>query len=112
MTPYDIRAAIDTLFPGIVVERPLMDAAYAAWVSGGNVPLTASNVTAILTAANVLNAATVVADYVPTTMPNYPTTLPSYPTGLPRFPDDLGGMVTPDGWSIIADGKVVQGIGG
>lgn len=110
MTGYDILAAIDTLFPGIVVQGPLVQAAHNRYIAKGS-PLASSDVVGILTAANVIIDAQVVADYVPTTEPDYPLALPTYPTGLPRFPDDLGGMVTPDGWSIVADGKVVIGIG-
>lgn len=106
---YDIQAAVDILFPGIVDQRTLIDAAYNYWVNVGYRPLVAGDVTAILAAANALNATTELADYVPSTQPNYPTTLPTYPTSLPRFPDDLGGMTDIDGWCITSDGKVVFG---
>jgi hypothetical protein len=104
---YDLLGAIDSLFPGIVVQETLIQAAETYWLAKGS-PLDSSDVTAILTASNVLNAAQVEADYVPSTQPNYPTTLPTYPTGLPRFPDGYGGMQAPDGWSIVAGGKVVN----
>ncbi len=104
---YDVQGAVDTLFPGIVIQITLRQAAEARWIAKG-APLTSSDVAGILAAANVLNAATHEAGYVPTTQPNYPTTLPTYPTGLPRFPDGYGGMASTDGWTIVDGGKVVN----
>lgn len=105
---YDLLGAIDSLFPGIVVQETLIQAAETRWLAKG-APLASNDVAGILAAANVLNAAQAVASYVPSLQPNYPGTLPAYPTGLPRFPDDLGGMTAPDGWNITYDGKVVFG---
>jgi len=104
---YDVQAAVDTLFPGLVIQRPLRDAAEAFYLSVGR-PLETGDIHDILVAANELNAAQVVAGYVPSIMPDYPTSLPAYPTGLPRFPDTDGGMQSPDGWCITTDGKVVN----
>ena len=107
MTSYDVQGAVDVLFQGLVIQRTLRQAAETYWLSAGR-PLVAGDVTAIIAAANVLNAAQAVAGYVPSTQPDYPTALPAYPTELPRFPDDHGGMQSPDGWSISSDGKVVN----
>lgn len=105
---YDLMAAIDILFPGVVVQRNLIDAAQAALIAKGS-PLASTDVTAILVAANVLGVsydATTDAVYVPTEAAEYETTLPTYPTGMPRFPDS---NPAPDGWSIVMNEKVVQG---
>lgn len=101
---YDVQAAIDTLFPGIVFQSPLWRAAWDR-ANAKSAPLDSDDVTGILVAANVINAAQVRADYVPTTMESYPTTLPAYPTGLPRFADS---NPDPRGWSIEVGGKVVN----
>lgn len=104
---YDVQGAVDVLFQGLVLQGTLRQAAETYYLSVGR-PLVAGDVTAIIAAANVLNAAQVAASYVPSTQPNYPSTLPSYPTGLQRFPDSDGGMQSPDGWSIVQGGKVVD----
>jgi len=104
---YDLLGAIDSLFPGIVVQGTLISAAETRWLAKG-APLTSADVTGILAAANVLNAATVEATFAPTTQPNYPTSLPAYPTKMPRYPDAYGGMTTPDGWNLTVGGKVVR----
>lgn len=104
---YDIVAACQNLFAGLVVQGTLVQAAEAQYLSKG-APLDSTDVTAILTAANVLNAAQKVAPYVPSTQADYPTVLPSYPTGLPRFPDSYGGMEAPDGWNLTTIGQVVN----
>lgn len=48
---YDLLGAIDTLFPGIVVQRELVDAAAAQYAAKGFQPLAAADVPAILAAA-------------------------------------------------------------
>ena len=55
---YDVFAAIDVLFPGIVTQSTLWQAAYNRYIAKAN-PLDSSDVAGILAAANVLNAAQV-----------------------------------------------------
>ncbi len=105
---YDVQGAVDVLFQGLVIQRTLREGAEDYYVSVGR-PLADGDIPAILAAANVLNAAQELADYVPSTQPDYPLSLPPYPTGLPRFPDSDGGMQSTDGWCITTDGKVVFG---
>lgn len=97
---YDLRAAIDVLMPGIVVQRNLLDAAAARYAAKGYVPLAAADVAGILSAANSLDLSTVTARYAPTTQANY-TGLPAYPTLLPRFPDSNPSPF--DGWTKYGD---------
>lgn len=104
---YDLLGAIDTLFPGIVVQGPLIQAANNQLISK-NAALDSTDVVTILTAANVIIAAQKLAGYVPTTESAYPLVLPTYPTGLPRFPDANGGMTTPGGWNRTWAAKVVE----
>lgn len=105
---YDLLSAIDLLFPGVVVQRNLIDAARARLVAK-NAPLASSDVTGILAATpNYDSVVATPASLYPTPNAVYPTALPTYPTGLPRFPDS---NPTPDGWSIVSDGKVVFGEG-
>jgi hypothetical protein len=104
---YDLLGAIDRLFPGVVVQRNLVDAANNRLLVKG-AALDSSDVAAILAAANALDAGQALPAYVPTTEPDYSTTLPTYPAGLPRFPDAYGGMTSPDGWSRTWAGKVVE----
>lgn len=104
---YDLLGAIDTLFQGIVVQPPLVQAAYTQWVAKGSA-LDTTDVVIILTAANVLIAAQTGADYMPTTEPAYPTALPTFPDALPRYPDAYGGMSSPDGWVITRGNTVVD----
>jgi len=101
---YDLLAACQSIFQGLVVQENMLAAAQAL-----GRPITSADVTTILTNANVLNAATVEASFAPTTEPNYPTSLPAFPTKMPRFPDANGGMTTPDGWNLTWMGKVVEG---
>lgn len=108
LATYDVQGAVDVLFQGLVIQRTLRQAAETYYLDKGS-PLDEDDVVPILAAANVLNADQALADYVPSTQPNYPASLPDYPTGLPRFPDTDGGMQSPDGWCITTDGKVVFG---
>lgn len=101
---YDILAAIDTLFPGLVVQDNLIDAATARYAAKG-APLDSTDVPGILAAANLLDQSK--ASYVPTAPAVYPTSLPSYPTGLPRFPDS--NESARDGWSVADVQQVVGG---
>jgi len=103
---FDIAGAIDIHFPGLVVQASLTEAVTAWLIEHGEV--TDADVPAILAAANIVLADQVVAPYVPSTQPPYPLVLPPYPTGLPRFPDSNS---SPDGHSIVSDGKVVSGGG-
>lgn len=103
MAAYDLLGAIDTLFPGVVVQNNLIDAAFARFQAKG-APLDSSDVTGILTAANSLDQGG--ASYVPTTPAKYGTALPTYPTGLKRFPDSNEAR---DGWSIVNAGAAVEG---
>lgn len=103
---YDILSAIDLLFPGVVVQRNLIDAAMITVQINGGKALSESDVSAVLALANTLDQAD--AGYVPTLPAVYPTTLPTYPTGMPRFPDS---NPSPDGWSIANNGNVVWGPG-
>lgn len=125
---YDLLGAIDLLFPGVVVQNNLLDAARARLVAKNDV-LATSDVTGIL--IDTVNYDQRVAGYVPTPAAVYAATLPAalttftnstvtpaitpprpysaYSGGLPRFPDDLGGMESPDGWSIVRNSKVVRG---
>ena len=104
---YDVLAACQELFQGLVVQGPMISAAETRWLAKG-APLDSTDVAGILAAANVINAATVLCDFMPSTEPNYPTSLPAYPTKLPRYPDGYGGMSTPDGWNLMVGGKVVN----
>ncbi len=103
MGDYDVLAAVDILFQGLVVQRPLIDAAWNRWYAK-NAPLDSSDIPGILAAANVLNEATALASYVPSTEPDYPLELPDYPDHIQRFADS---NPAPDGWSIETNGKVV-----
>lgn len=94
---YDLQGAIDTLFPGAVLQRQLMDAAAARYAAKG-APLDSSDVAAILAAANGLDLSTVAARYAPTVTGSYGTALPAYPAGLPRFQDSNPSSF--DDWSI------------
>ena len=102
---YDVQAAVDVLFQGIVSQANLILAATERYESKG-APLDDSDVAGILADANALLVAEVVAAYVPTTQPPYPPTLPPLPPPLPRFPEP---NPAPDGWSIVDDGTVVTG---
>lgn len=102
---YDVFSAIDTLFPGIVTQSTLWQAAWNRANTKGS-PLDSTDVAGILLAANVINDAAAVASYVPTLQPDYPTALPEYPTGMPRFADSNPDPI--DNWSINTDGKVVN----
>jgi len=104
---YDVQAAVDILFQGLVIQRPLREAAATYCATVGRA-LNTGDVSAILAAANVLNAAQTGADYMPTTEPAYPTTLPTFPDALPRYPDAYGGMSSPDGWVITRGNTVVD----
>lgn len=128
---YNIQAAVDILFPGIVVQENLLEAAFDQWYAKGQLPLDSTDVATILAAADVLATAydtTTTTVAYPVDGAQYPTTLPSpistftsstvqpviYPPrpytgstgGLPRFADS---NPSPDGWSIERDGKVVMG---
>lgn len=93
---YDLIAAIDTLMPGVVLQKPLLDAAAAQYQANGLTPITAGQVPAILAAANTLDTGG--ASHLPTTDTPYPTALPPFPTGMKRFADS--NPSTRDGWSI------------
>lgn len=93
---YDLQGALETLSPGIVIQRNLLDAAAARYAAKGFVPLVASDIAGILTAANALDLTTVTARYAPTTQAAY-SGLPVYPTLLPRFPDSNPSPF--DGWT-------------
>lgn len=82
---YDLGGALTNLAPGIVVQKNLIDAGYAAYANKGFVPLAASDVPGILAAANGLVPVSTV--LYATTEDAYPLALPPYPIGLPRFPD-------------------------
>lgn len=106
MTTYDLIGALDTLFPGLVVQDNLIDAAAARYAAKG-APLDGTDVPAILSAANALDQTVPATQVAPTTPAQYPTSLPSYPTGLPRFPDS--NESARDGWSIANQQQVVNG---
>lgn len=93
---YDLLGALTALMPGVVIQRQLLDAAAAQYAANGFTPLLASQVPAMLAAANLLDRSG--ASYVPTTVGVYPTSLPSYPTGLRRFADS--NPTSFDDWSI------------
>jgi len=103
---YNLLAAIDLLFPGVVVQQNLLEAANARLVAK-NAALDSSDVIGILVATANYDQA--VAGYVPTKAAVYAAALPTAPTKLPRFPDGYGGMEATDGWSIQQDDKVVRG---
>ena len=105
MQPYDVFAAFDILFPGVVLQQNLRDALYQYYTSVGR-PLNSGDVVPVLTLANTLDRGD--AGYVPTLPAVYPLALPTYPTGMPRFPDS---NPSPDGWSIANNGNVVWGPG-
>ena len=44
---YDLVAAIDTLAPGIVLQRDILDGCAAAYAAGGYRPLTAAQIVAV-----------------------------------------------------------------
>jgi hypothetical protein len=94
---YDLRAALDTLLPGVNVQRQLMDAAAQQYAAGGYVPLTAATALACLAIANTLDTWTPPDNVPPTINGTYSPALPAYPTQLPRFadsnPDPLDGWV-------------------
>lgn len=94
---YDLAGAVDTLFPGLVVQRQLLDAAAARYAAKGFQPLDATDVTGILAAANTLDQSG--AAYMPTDPGTYPAALPSLPAGLKRFADS-NPTPEPDNWSI------------
>jgi hypothetical protein len=102
---YDLLSAIDILFPGLVVQRSLWDAAEARFVSKGS-PLDSTDVTPILAVVNTFDQDG--AGYMPSGPGVYPLALPTYPTSMPRFPDS---NPPPDGWSIMGNGPVVFGAG-
>ena len=102
---YDLQSALDTLMPGVVLQRSLLDAAAARYQAKGFVRLTQSDVTTILAATNTLDQGG--ASYVPTTVTPYPGALPLLPAGLKRFADS--NPAPSDGWS-IDQGASVGGV--
>jgi hypothetical protein len=90
---YSFAAAIDTLLPGVVMQREILDGTELAWRMGGHVPLTQETLLAGLQTAppGELEANGV----APTEGVPFPVELPSYPTGLPRFADSNPAT---DGW--------------
>ena len=70
---YDMQGAIETLCPGLVLQRAAMDAAAAAYAAGDNKDLTAPQLLTLL------------------------GPFPPFPTSLPRFEDS---NPSPDGWAI------------
>lgn len=44
---YDLLAAFDTYAPGVILQRPILDALSTAWIAGGFKPLTAAQIAAI-----------------------------------------------------------------
>lgn len=93
---YDLAGALQTLLPGIVVQRQLLDAAAAQYQANGFTPLTAAQALACLTAANALDQWNLPARVPATTVGTYPAGLPPYPTTLPRFEDSNPDPF--DGW--------------
>lgn len=93
---YDLAGALTTLVPGLVLQRQLLDAAAAQYAANGFTPILASQVPAILAAANGLDQAG--AKYAPTAVGSYPAALPAYPTGMKRFADSNPASF--DDWSI------------
>src|SRR6185436_15939430 len=61
---YDVQGAVDILFPGLVIQRSLRDAAEQYYILVGR-PLVPEDVPAILALANELNAEQELAGYVP-----------------------------------------------
>lgn len=84
---YDIQGAVETLIPGVVMQRSLLDAAGQQYAAKGYAPLAAADVPTILANANNLDLASAPARYMPTTPPVYPAAPPPYPTKLPRIAD-------------------------
>lgn len=81
---YDYIALIERYVPGRVVQREDIEALSLAYELADYQPLTEAEIYALVGPS------------------------PDYPTSLPRFPDGYGGMPSPDGWSILSDGKVVR----
>jgi hypothetical protein len=107
LTESAVAGLIDVYFPGIVVQRNLVEAV-AQWLTASGGLFLETDIPAILALANDILDGYVVSPYVPTTQAHYPLTLPPLPAPLPRFPDSNPAT---DGWSIVTDEKVVTGGG-
>jgi hypothetical protein len=92
---YDLIGVFDTLAPGIILQREILDAVYVAYAANGYKALSSPQVIAALQ-TEPPNEPTPAA-YVPTETVAFPVTLPTYPTGLPRFADSNPAT---DGWCI------------
>ncbi len=93
---YDLQGAIDVLFPGVTLQRQLLDAAAQRYAANGFAPLASADVAPILAAANTLDQGG--STLTPTAPGAYPAVLPSFPKGLKRFADSNPSPF--DGWAI------------
>jgi len=100
---FDIDAVLEAYFPGIVVQRNLVDAITVWLIEHGTV--TQDDVDEILALANIILAGQIKPPTLPTAQDNYFSPVP-YPPGMQRWPQS---NPTPGGWSIVDTEKVVHG---
>jgi hypothetical protein len=92
---YDFIGAIDTLAPGVVLQREIMDATMIAINhNGGGILSQAQLLAGLQVAPPEVNTGHV---YLETVGVTFPVTPPAYPTGLPRFEDSNPDL---DGWAL------------
>ncbi len=92
---YDLQGALETLAPGYVIQREMLDLAAAQYAANGFAPLTAGQAqAACLAGAQAIETAYEAA--MPAGADPYPDRLPpQYPVGLSRIPDCNEAI---DGW--------------
>jgi hypothetical protein len=95
---YDLPGAIETLAPGVVVQREMVDAVDIAYAANGYQALTSAQVIAALQTPPPSDTVKTLAN-APTLPVVFPVQPPPYPTGLPRFADSNPAT---DGWCIDA----------